>query len=119
MSRSRVRFPMLAVSFLAIAGVLAVVAPSGAASGAVTLAQGLETVPIVLTGADFPGWAPPENVAYNPGGIGGGRCNAGDLGAPEPISNPDDCTHNRFEEPTAQTGSVTPAVGVDVGTITG
>lgn len=111
MSRSWTRraLPAVLTAILTCVAMAMSVAPTTASQSSLDLPQGLETVPIVLTGAELAGWAVPANVAAHPGGADGARCLGGGNGVPEPLGDPGSCTHNTFEDPTVATGSVTPA----------
>jgi hypothetical protein len=63
-----------------------------------------DTEPVVLTGAQFPGWSTRAEVTAEAPGTGGALCEGGQSSS---------CTHNKYEDPTASTADATPA-GVDV-----
>jgi hypothetical protein len=56
-----------------------------------------ETEPVVLTGANFPGWAAPADVSAKVPTLGGLQCLANDQ-SPQ-------CTHSSYEKPEVSTGA--------------
>jgi hypothetical protein len=61
-----------------------------------------ETEPVVLTGANFPGWSARSDVTAKAPGTGGKLCNGSQLGSPVGSGS---CTHNQYEAPDATTGN--------------
>ena len=108
-------FPTATAALLTVLALLAAVVPS-TASSRLELPQGLETIPIVIEGAELAGWAVPANVAAHPGGANGAQCLGASSGVPG--ADPATCTHNTFEDPIVATGTVTPA-GPDIDSLTG
>src|SRR5437764_6168729 len=63
-----------------------------------TVAPNRAVEPIVMTGADFPGIAVPQNETA--------KAPFTDLLSCEPGANTDDCNHNQYSPPEADTSSV-------------
>jgi hypothetical protein len=63
-----------------------------------TVAPDRSVQPVVLTGADFPGWAVPENTTA--------KAPFTDLAACPPGSNTDNCSHNGYSAPEVDTSGV-------------
>lgn len=61
-----------------------------------------ETEPVVLTGANFPGWSARSDVTAKVPGTGGSLCNGSQIGSP---IGSDSCSHNQYEAPDATTGN--------------
>src|SRR6266550_6051648 len=60
--------------------------------------------PVVLTGASFPSWAAPAEVTAKVPSLGGGQCEAANQGAPPPVRDQSQCTHNAYAQPEVATG---------------
>src|SRR6266550_962053 len=69
-----------------------------------TVAAARDTEPVVLTGASFPSWAAPAEVTAKVPSVAGGQCEAANQGAPPPVGDQSQCTHNAYEQPEVATG---------------
>ena len=99
---------MRRTSLLLAVLVVAALAPSirfESASAQVTpeaspVAAARETEPVVLTGASFPTWAAPADVALEAPHTEGKQCIGG-------MDEEETCTHNQYEDPDAQSSDAT------------
>ena len=92
--------------------VLLVALPLVPASAApVPAAQVRDTDPVVMTGADFPAWAAPADVALDSGSVGGAMCQGG--------VDEEACTNNTYEDPEVSTQEVAQQSGVPVERLVG
>src|SRR5437763_7127162 len=104
------------VSILAVLGLGGIAVPALAATPGLpdpTVPAARDAEPVVLTGASFPSWTAPAEVTAKVPSLGGDRCEAANQGAPPPIGDQTQCTHNTYEQPEVATGD-TLGHGVDV-----
>ena len=82
---------------------------SSAQEASTPVSAGRETEAVVMNGLSFPSWATLGDVALEAPSIDGKRCQAAEEGAPEnPVTTSEECTHNQYEDPDAQTSDFVP-----------
>src|SRR5438067_1567823 len=98
------------VAALVLAGLAAFPAIASGPPGVVdpTTPAARETEPVVMTGAQFPGWAAPADQSVKAPSASGLPC----------TDDNNTCSHNRYNEPEVSTGDHL-GHGVDVGKLLG
>ena len=128
-----------------VAGLLPFARASFAQEAPATLAAGRQTEAVVLTGASFPTWATLGDVTLKANSIEGAQCNGSEAGSdqipeefreylgpfvdaavealqnlPEtPVSSPESCSHNKYEDPDVSSGALLKNEGVPVDRLVG
>lgn len=79
------------------------------------VAPGRETEPVVLTGADVPGWSALEDVNVHVPDLGGVRCQGNqEFFGDSPVTPDEACTHNRYEDPTVSSQDLLDGEGTPI-----
>lgn len=104
------RARIAALVALALLGGLLPLAGRSAAqtSDASPISAGRETEAVVMTGANFPTLATLGDVTLEAPSAEGKQCEAGRLGAPEPVGSSEACSHNQYEDPDFQSSDFVP-----------
>ena len=105
------------LSLSVVVGLLPLIAPAAAQAQTEALDQtpaaipAREADPVVLTGANFPGWAVPADLTAKAPGLDGKRCveeiEQEGVGGPNPIHDESACSSNQYRDPEASSSTVT------------